>query len=192
MAVSGKNVVLFGPPGAGKGTQAARLKDLLGVPHISTGDMFRENIKNGTDLGKKAREYSNAGKLVPDDVTIAMVRDRLGRDDVRGGFLLDGFPRSVPQAEALDKILGDVGSPLSAVVNISVSDDEIRSRLSKRAEIEGRADDADPAVIQNRIDTYKSRTEPCLDYYRPKGLVRDIDGVGTIDDVAQRIAAAFS
>ena len=185
------NLILLGPPGAGKGTQAVRLKDLLGVPHISTGDMFRENIKNSTELGIKAQEYSNQGKLVPDEVTIAMVRDRLSKDDVQGGFLLDGFPRSVPQAEAMDKILQEIGISLDAVINISVSDDEIRSRLTKRADIEGRADDADPAVIQNRIDTYKNQSEPCLGYYNPKGIVKDIDGIGTIDEIAERISALF-
>jgi len=187
-----KNIVLFGPPGAGKGTQAAKLIGLLQVPHISTGDMFRENIKNGTELGKTAQSYSNQGKLVPDDVTIAMVRDRLGRDDVKGGFLLDGFPRSVPQAEALNGILEELGLPLDHVINIAVAEEEIFGRLSKRADIEGRADDADSAIVQNRIDTYKNQSEPCLGFYGPQGVVRNIDGIGTIDEVFDRIAAIFA
>ncbi len=185
--MSGKHIILFGPPGAGKGTQAVKLVDLLQVPHISTGDMFRENIKNQTDLGKLAQSYTSNGKLVPDEVTIAMVRDRLSRDDVKKGFLLDGFPRSVPQAEELEKILGELGLQIDHVVNISVRDEDIRTRLAKRAEIEGRVDDADPAVIQNRLDVYKSQSEPCLGYFRPKGVVRDIDGIGTIDEVFDRI-----
>ena len=183
----GKNVVLFGPPGAGKGTQAAKLIEYLGVPHVSTGDMFRYHIKNGTDLGKTARSYSDSGRLVPDEVTIAMVKERLGREDMKNGFLLDGFPRSVPQAQALDGILNELGMRLDHVVNIQVRDDEIRTRLTKRAGIEGRADDADPKVIQNRIDTYKNQTEPCLAYYRPQKTVRDIEGIGTVDEVFDRI-----
>lgn len=189
--MAGKNVVLFGPPGAGKGTQAAKLTELLAVPHISTGDMFRYHIKNDTELGRTAKQYSNQGKLVPDEVTIAMVKERLSRDDVKEGYLLDGFPRSVPQAEALKKILSELNTPLDHVINIAVSDEEIKQRLAKRASIEGRADDADPAVIENRINTYKSQSEPCLDFYRPKGLVRDIDGVGSIDDVFARIEKVF-
>ncbi len=189
--MSGKNTILFGPPGAGKGTQAVRLRDLLDVPHISTGDMFRYHIKNDTELGRTAKEYSNAGKLVPDEVTIAMVKDRLSQADVKDGFLLDGFPRSVPQAEALDTITEELDLKLDNVINIGVSDDEVRARLAKRASIEGRADDADPAVIQNRIDTYKNQSEPCLKYYEPKGIVRTIDGIGSIEEIFDRIKKIF-
>lgn len=182
-----KNYILFGPPGAGKGTQAVKLAELLKIPHISTGDMFRYNIKNNTPLGQQAKSYSDKGELVPDEVTIAMVKDRLMQNDVNEGFLLDGFPRSVPQAEALDIILKEIDKKLSSVVNISVSDEEIFNRLSKRASIEGRADDADLSIVQNRIDTYKNQSEPCLDYYRPQNLVRDIDGIGSIEEIFERI-----
>lgn len=181
------SIVLFGPPGAGKGTQAKKLKEFLSVVHISTGDMFRENIKKQTELGKKAKEYSDQGRLVPDDITIGMVKERLSRKDTEPGFILDGFPRSRPQAAALEKILSEQGRKLSCVVNISIEDEEIVSRLKKRAEIEGRSDDADESVIQSRIDTYKSQSEPCLEFYRPKGIVVDIDGLGTIEEVFEKI-----
>jgi adenylate kinase len=148
-------------------------------------------MKNDTELGKTAKTYTSKGQLVPDELTIAMVRDRLSNDDVNGGFLLDGFPRSTPQAEALDRMLKEIGVKLSFVINIQVADEDIRTRLAKRATIEGRADDADPKVIQNRIDTYKNQSEPCLAYYRPQGIVRDIDGIGSIDDVYARIKAVF-
>jgi len=190
--MSGKNVILFGPPGAGKGTQAFKLRDLLAVPHISTGDMFRYHMKNNTELGRTAKSFTEKGQLVPDDITIAMVKERLSQDDVKNGFLLDGFPRSLPQAEALDKMLKEISISLDHVINIRVADHEIRTRLAKRATIEGRADDADPKVIQNRIDTYKNQSEPCLSYYRPMSLVRDIDGIGSIDEVFSRIKTQFN
>ena len=185
------NIILFGPPGAGKGTQAVKLRDLLKVPHISTGDMFRHHIKNKTELGKKAQEYSNRGELVPDEITIAMVRERLSQPDVKIGFLLDGFPRSTSQAQALEGIMHDLSLGIDCVINIAVSDDEIRRRLTRRAEIEGRKDDSDPAIIQNRIDTYKGQSEPCLAYYRQRGIVRDIDGIGTIDEIFNRVQSVL-
>jgi adenylate kinase len=185
--VAKKNILIFGPPGAGKGTQAAKLCEHLGVPHISTGDMFRYHIKNNTDLGKKALEFTNRGALVPDEITIAMVEERLSRPDVKNGFLLDGFPRSVPQAEALAKILSRLKLGVDSIINISITDAEIRVRLAKRAGIEGRKDDSDPAIIQNRIDTYKAQSEPCLTYYRSSGLVQNIDGIGSIDEIFNRI-----
>jgi len=187
----GKNGVIFGPPGAGKGTQAVKIAELLKVPHISTGDMFRYHIKNGTELGKTAQSYSNKGQLVPDDVTIAMVKERLSQKDVTNGFLLDGFPRSLPQAKALDAMLTDIRKTLDFVVNIAVSDDEVVKRLTKRAAIEGRADDADVSIIQNRIKTYKNQSEPCLTYYRGRKIVKDIDGIGTIDEIFERIKKVF-
>ena len=189
--MSNKNVVLFGPPGAGKGTQAVKLADLLKIPHISTGNMFRYHIKNNTALGQKVKEYTTQGLLVPDEVTNAMVTERLGQADVKAGFLLDGFPRNVAQAKELDGILKSLGLKLDHVINLQVPDEEVKQRLAKRATIEGRADDAKPEVVRNRLDTYKSQSEPSLAYYRPMGLVRDIQGLGTIDEVFGRIAKLF-
>jgi adenylate kinase len=182
-----KNILIFGPPGAGKGTQAAQLCASAGVPHISTGDMFRFHIKNNTELGKKALAYTNQGALVPDEITIAMVKDRLGQADMNNGFLLDGFPRSVPQAEALAKILVGLKKKIDVIINLSISDDEIRTRLTKRAGIEGRKDDSDAGIIQNRIDTYKAQSEPCLAYYQDSGTIVTIDGMGSIEDIFSRI-----
>jgi adenylate kinase len=186
-----QNIIIFGPPGAGKGTQASKLIKLIQVPHISTGDMFRYHIKNKTDLGKKAKMYTDSGKLVPDNITIAMVKERLSQKDILNGFVLDGFPRSVPQAETLDQILNEFGISLNCVINISISDEEIMRRLSKRASIEGRTDDEDPSIIQQRIQTYKNQSEPCLTYYKSKGIVNDINGIGTIEEVFNRIEKIF-
>jgi adenylate kinase len=182
-------LILFGPPGAGKGTQAAALCDQYSIVHISTGDIFRANVGNATALGRRASEYMDRGDLVPDEVVIAMVDDRLKQDDARDGFLLDGFPRTLPQVEALDEMLARNGHGLDGVVRLLVDDDELMARLLQRAREQGRADDT-REVIANRIETYKDETEPAVARYRERGILYDVDGQGDVDEVRRRVLAA--
>ena len=187
-----RHFLIFGPPAAGKGTQAHSLKEHLEVPHVSTGDMFRAHLKGETELGRQVKSILASGNLVPDTVTNAMVAERLAEPDTSGGVLLDGFPRNVTQAAWLDGYLAGRGTQLAGVVVLSVPDEELKSRLIGRAEKENRADDANPEVVQHRIDTYRAQSEPCIAYYRGQGLVpvHEVDGVGTIDEVAERIRGA--
>lgn len=182
--------VLLGPPGAGKGTQGARLAEREGVITISTGDIFRANVSGGTELGRKAQEYMSAGALVPDEVTNAMVRDRLSQDDVAKGFLLDGYPRNPDQAVELDTMLGDLGVVLDAAIEITADFDEVTARLLKRAQIEGREDDTEP-VIRKRLEVYGTSTAPLTAYYQGHGLLLQVDGMGDMDEVTARLIAAF-
>ncbi len=181
--------ILLGPPGAGKGTQAARLSERYGVPAISTGDIFRANVKGGTPLGLKAQEYMNAGQLVPDEVTNAMVRDRLAQDEAADGFLLDGYPRNPEQALELEGMLADLGVALDVAIEITADFDEVTARLLKRAEIEGRADDTEP-VIRKRLEVYATSTAPLTAFYSGKDLLVQVDGLGDIDEVTDRLVAA--
>ncbi|WP_344248495.1 adenylate kinase [Isoptericola hypogeus] len=181
----------MGPQGAGKGTQAARLAELFDIPAISTGDIFRANIKGGTELGKLAQEYTAKGELVPDEVTDAMVRDRLSEDDAKGGFLLDGYPRNAHQVEALDGILADLGWQLDGVVELTADRDELLARISKRAELEGREDDT-PDAIARRLDIYAEQTAPLTEAYGERGLLAKVDGIGEIDEVTERIVQALA
>jgi adenylate kinase len=183
-------LVLLGPPGAGKGTQAARLAERLGVPAISTGDIFRANIKGGTPLGKTVQEYTSRGALVPDSVTNDMVRDRLSQDDVAEGFLLDGYPRNVAQVAELDAILEDAGLTLDLAVEITADPEVVVGRLLKRAEIEGREDDTED-VVRHRLDVYAQETAPIARVYADRGLLAQVDGIGEVDDVTERLVAAI-
>ena len=175
-------VVLMGAPGAGKGTQAKLLQNQIGLPQVATGDIFRENLKNETELGMLAKGYMDAGDLVPDDVTVAMVKDRLSREDCANGAILDGFPRTVAQAEALDNVLAEAGSKVDIVPHIFVEEEELVSRLIKRGEIEGRADDNEE-TIRNRMRVYHDQTAPLLSYYDGRGLVEKIDGQQSVSEV---------
>lgn len=177
-------LVLLGPPGAGKGTQAALLSEKLGVPHISTGDLFRANISQGTDLGKEAKTYIDAGNLVPADVTNRMVQARIVEPDATEGFLLDGYPRSVAQADALKVMLADAGSSLDAVLEFRIDEDTVVQRMLAR----GRADDTED-VIRNRMSVYRSETAPLLEYYGSE--VKTIDAVGEVDEIHSRAMAAL-
>jgi adenylate kinase len=180
-------LVLLGPPGAGKGTQAKRLSERLGVPAISTGDIFRANIAGGTELGELAQSFTRAGKLVPDEVTNDMVRDRLAQPDVADGFLLDGYPRNAAQVAALDGMLAAADSQLDAVVQLAAGTDALVERLLKRAHLEGRDDDTED-VIRHRQDVYATETAPLVDIYAGRGLLVAVDGMGDIDEVTERLA----
>lgn len=211
------NLILLGPPGAGKGTQATRIVEKYKVPHISTGDIFRENIKNNTPLGQKAQEYMNKGELVPDQLVVDIALDRLGKDDCKNGFLLDGFPRTVFQADALDKFLKDKGKGIDLVINIEVEDKVLIERLDARRvcptcaatynvigmppKKEGICDKCNDTLIQrkddkketvgNRIKVYHEQTSPLIDYYKEKGLIKDFDGMIGADALFDEIVKAI-
>lgn len=208
--------VLLGPPGAGKGTQAELLADRFAIPHVATGDLLRLAVREKTEVGAKAKSYMDAGELVPDDLVLELLKHRLAKEDARTGFVLDGFPRNVPQAEALDEILVEIESSLDAVVEIDVPDELIVLRLSARAScgacgrtynllaspprVAGRCDadgselyqrdDDTPGVILNRLSVFRRETAPVAAYYRGRGMLRVVDGAGDVEEIADRIAAA--
>ncbi len=208
------NIVLFGPPGAGKGTQAKELTKEYGIPHISTGDILRANVRDGTELGMKAKEYMDRGELVPDTVLIGLIRNRLNEPDCKDGYLLDGYPRTIPQADALDIILREIGKPLDVVINIDVSDDSLVERLSGRrtcptcgesyhvvfnppeqqgvCEVCGsqlyQRDDDREEVIRQRLAVYNQKTKPLIDYYAKAGILVNIDGSRSVNEVFRAVS----
>ena len=184
-------LIIMGPPGAGKGTQAARLAERYAMPAISTGDIFRRNLAEGTPLGEKAKAYMDAGEYVPDEVTNDMVADRLAQADAAAGWLLDGYPRTLAQVAALEEVLADSGSALDAVVELTVDSEAVIDRLLKRAEIEGRADD-NADTIRRRMEVYLAETAPLTAAYAERGLLVQVDGMGSVDEVTERIFAALS
>ena len=183
-------LIMLGPPGAGKGTQAALVSAAHGVPAISTGDIFRANIKNETPLGLQVREITASGGYVPDEITNAIVRDRLAQEDAAPGFLLDGYPRTTGQVEALDEMLGDAGHALDAVIELTVDTEEVVQRLLARAQDQGRADDTED-VIRERMRLYAEETAPLSAVYADRGLLHRVDGMGPVEDVTARIEAAL-
>lgn len=184
-------LVLLGPPGSGKGTQAARLKVELGVPHISTGDMLRAAVAAGTPTGIKAKAVMDAGKLVSDDILLAMLEERLSQDDVKNGFILDGYPRNLAQADALDHLLAKIGQPLDAVVKLDVPSEAIIDRVKIRFEAEHRKDD-NPDVVRDRLQVYAQETAPVADFFARRGKLQVINGVGDLDEVTARVRSALS
>jgi adenylate kinase len=184
------NIVLFGPPGAGKGTQSEMLIDKYGLVHLSTGDIFRENIKGETELGLLAKSFMDRGQLVPDELTIDMLKDAVSKQHDPNGFIFDGFPRTEGQAIALDQFLSEIGTSITSMISLDVDEDELRLRIANRAKESGRVDDADPSVIQNRIDIYKKETSPVKDYYSQQNKWIEIDGLGTIDNITSRLFSA--
>lgn len=211
------NLLIMGPPGGGKGTQCEILTKELNITHISTGDMFRENVKKGTELGKKAKEYMDAGQLVPDELVVAMVKDRLSQPDCASGFLLDGFPRTVPQAEALDRTLSEMGIKLDAVLNIAVPRERLLERLTGRRvckacgatfhvlfnkpKVEGKCDkcggelyqrsDDTEATVNQRLDVYEAQTQPLIGYYQKQGLLKEVNGDQEISKVTKDVLAVL-
>lgn len=182
-------IIFLGPPGAGKGTQSALIASAAGIPAISTGDIFRANITSGTELGRQVKAILGAGGYVPDEVTNAIVRDRLAQTDAVGGFLLDGYPRTPGQVEALDEMLSEQGFALDIVLELTVDTDEVVGRLLRRAQ-EGRADDTED-VVRERLRIYREETAPLAATYRERGLLRQVDGVGTVEEVTARLVSVL-
>lgn len=182
-----KYYILFGPPGAGKGTQAALLVKKFNFLHLSTGDLLRSEMKKGTELGKKAAALIERGDLVPDEVVEGMIKNNIESNPTVKGFLLDGFPRTLAQASALDKMLNEINGTVTKILSIHLDDSLIFDRILRRAQIEGRKDDTDRDTIQHRIDTYHQKTEPLVDYYKKQNKYFEIDGTGSIDDVFDKI-----
>jgi adenylate kinase len=183
-------IILMGPPGAGKGTQAKVVAEHFGVPAISTGDIFRFNVSEGTELGVKAKQYMDAGEYVPDEITNLMVRNRIDESDAEPGFLLDGYPRTLAQVEELDGMIKFTGHELDAVVVLTVDSEELVQRLLARAETDGRSDDTED-VIRRRQEVYAEQTEPLIDVYRDRNLLIEVDGMGEVDEVTKRIFDAL-
>jgi len=183
-------LILMGPPGAGKGTQAQFVADRFGVPAISTGDIFRANVSQGTALGLAAQRYMDSGEYVPDEITNKMVRIRIDEADAESGFLLDGYPRTLAQVDELDDMVASSGHRLDAVVVLTVDPEEIVARLLQRAQVEGRPDDTED-VIRRRQEVYAEQTEPLIEVYRTRGILIEVDGMGEVDDVTSRIFAAL-
>ncbi len=181
------NIVLFGPPGAGKGTQSEKLIEKYGLIHLSTGDIFRANIKGETELGVLAKSFIDKGQLVPDEVTINMLKAEVMKHENPNGFIFDGFPRTTAQADALDVFLGEMGTAITRMISLDVEEEELRTRLANRAKDSGRVDDADPKIIQNRIDIYKKETAPVKDFYLKQDKWIKIDGLGTIEEITGRL-----
>ncbi len=186
------NIVLFGPPGAGKGTQSAKLIEKFGLVHLSTGDIFRANIKGGTELGNLAKSFIDQGKLVPDEVTIKMLESEANKTPDAKGYIFDGFPRTGAQAKALDAFLESRGTAISMMLALEVEEEELRKRLLIRGKDSGRADDQDPAIIQKRIDVYNAETMPVKDYYSAQGKYKGIDGIGEIDVIFNSLCKAIA
>lgn len=184
------NIIIFGPPGAGKGTQSEKLIGKYGVVHISTGDLFRWHTKNDTDLGKKVKEIMNSGQLVPDSITIAMLKEEVDKHPEANGFLFDGFPRTVPQAEALDAFMEEQGTKIHSVIALDVSEEEVRKRIAKRRELENRVDD-DEDKLNRRIDEYFNKTIHVLPFYEKQGRLKSVNGIGAIDTIFESICAAI-
>lgn len=208
-------IIMLGAPGAGKGTQAKKIAEKYGIPHISTGDIFRANIKNGTELGKKAKTYMDKGELVPDELVVDLVVDRVAQDDAKGGYVLDGFPRTIPQAEALDAALAKIGEKMDYAINVEVPDENIINRMGGRracvscggtyhikynpTKVEGVCDacggqlilrdDDKPETVQNRLSVYHEQTQPLIDYYAKQNIMKEVDGTQDMEDVFNAIVA---
>jgi adenylate kinase len=186
------NLVLFGPPGAGKGTQSKKLVEKYNLAHLSTGDIFRFNISNGTELGTLAQSYMDKGELVPDEVTIHMLKKEVEKYTGVAGFIFDGFPRTIPQAEALDELMESMQTSITLMVELNVPEDELTQRLILRGKDSGRADDVNPEVIANRIKVYHQQTAVAANHYDQQGKYRKVEGVGQIDDIFSSICTVIN